>query len=152
MPRNNSQVNSHPNHFQSAKMKKRTSREDRLAPARVLFLLLLVCFWCGLPVFAAAVPEGFTVTQVATGMISVTRMALLPDGRILVCEQSGKVRVIENGVLRRARQSQTRRARSCSSTSTNRQAHWAGTRAETWALEPTASSTSLSATIATAPW
>jgi glucose/arabinose dehydrogenase len=27
-------------------------------------------------------------------------MALLPDGRILVCEQSGKIRVIENGVLR----------------------------------------------------
>jgi glucose/arabinose dehydrogenase len=27
-------------------------------------------------------------------------MALLPDGRILVCEQSGNIRVIENGVLR----------------------------------------------------
>src|SRR5919106_2347778 len=49
---------------------------------------------------AAAVPDGFAVTQVATGMTSVTRMELLPDGRILVCQQDGKIRVIENGVLR----------------------------------------------------
>src|SRR5688572_28802206 len=49
---------------------------------------------------AQELPDGFVATQVATGMTSVTRMELLPDGRILVCEQSGKVRVIENGVLR----------------------------------------------------
>src|ERR1051325_195968 len=79
MPRNNSQKNSRTLH--------------------ILFLLL-VCLSCALPVAAADVPEGFTVTQIATGMISVTRMALLPDARILVCEQSGKIRVIENGVLR----------------------------------------------------
>src|SRR5262245_42432804 len=81
------------------RLKKRTSWEEGLAPARVFFLLL-ICLLCALPVVAAEVPEGFTVTQIATGMISVTRMALLPDGRILVCEQSGKIRVIENGVLR----------------------------------------------------
>ena len=80
--------------------KKRTGQEEGLAPARIIFLLLLVCFFCELPVAAAEVPAGFTVTQIATGMISVTRMAVLPDGRILVCEQSGKLRVIENGVLR----------------------------------------------------
>src|SRR5689334_15391601 len=79
MPRNNSQQNSRTLH---------------------IFLLLLVSLCCALPAAAAEVPEGFTVTQIATGMISVTRMALLPDGRILVCEQSGKIRVIENGVLR----------------------------------------------------
>jgi glucose/arabinose dehydrogenase len=79
---------------------KRTSEEEGLAPARTCFLLLLICLLCALPAVAAEVPEGFTVTQVATGMTSVTRMALLPDGRILVCEQSGKLRVIENGVLR----------------------------------------------------
>jgi glucose/arabinose dehydrogenase len=63
-------------------------------------LLLLFCLFCELRGVATEVPEGFTVTQVATGMTSVTRMAVLPDGRILVCEQSGNVRVIENGVLR----------------------------------------------------
>jgi glucose/arabinose dehydrogenase len=49
---------------------------------------------------ASEVPDGFEVTQVATGMTSVTRMELLPDGRILVLEQGGNIRVIENGVLR----------------------------------------------------
>src|SRR3712207_403796 len=65
-----------------------------------IFLLLLICLFWQMPAVAAEVPEGFTVTQVATGMTSVTRMALLPDGRILVCEQGGTIRVIENGVLR----------------------------------------------------
>src|SRR5689334_9575797 len=61
-----------------------------------LALLLL------LPITANAVtlPDGFTLTQVATGMTSVTRMEFLPDGRILVLEQGGNIRVIENGVLR----------------------------------------------------
>src|SRR5215813_7854683 len=49
---------------------------------------------------ASFIPDGFTQTQVVTGMIGVTRMVLLPDGRILVCEQAGNIRVIENGVLR----------------------------------------------------
>src|ERR1043165_3771084 len=55
-----------------------------------------------LQITAAAVqlPDGFTLTQVATGMTSVTRMEFLPDGRILVLEQGGNIRVIENGVLR----------------------------------------------------
>src|SRR6185369_13937691 len=124
MPRSNSQVNSHTHHFNSSKSggkplfltcslftlqilfsrfhlscKKRTGQEEGLAPARIFFLLAMLLF-SALPVAAAEVPTGFTVTQIATGMISVTRMAVLPDGRILVCEQSGKIRVIENGVLR----------------------------------------------------
>src|SRR5215204_3070087 len=115
MPRTNSQINSYIDHFHSLKsggkplfltcsltrlLKNRTSQEEGLAPARICFLLLLFCLLSALPAMAAEVPEGFIVTQVATGMTSVTRMALLPDGRILICEQSGNVRVIENGVLR----------------------------------------------------
>ncbi|HSD47057.1 MAG TPA: PQQ-dependent sugar dehydrogenase, partial [Pyrinomonadaceae bacterium] len=61
-------------------------------------LALLLCFKT--LAWAQVVPDGFVSTQVATGMTSVTRMELLPDGRILVCEQSGRIRVIENGVLR----------------------------------------------------
>src|SRR5690242_21955320 len=49
---------------------------------------------------AVVLPDGFTLTQVAMGMTSVTRMEFLPDGRILVLEQGGNIRVIENGVLR----------------------------------------------------
>ncbi|HVF22219.1 MAG TPA: PQQ-dependent sugar dehydrogenase, partial [Pyrinomonadaceae bacterium] len=63
-----------------------------------LFLAVLLCLQ--IPTQAQELPDGFVATQVATGMTSVTRMELLPDGRILVLEQSGKVRVIENGVLR----------------------------------------------------
>src|SRR5215213_6827757 len=110
MPRSNSQIKSPTIHFHSffqephkrvfQEPDKRTSQEEGLAPARMFFLLLLVLLFSALPAVAAEVPDGFTASQVATGMTSVTRMALLPDGRILVCEQSGILRVIENGVLR----------------------------------------------------
>jgi glucose/arabinose dehydrogenase len=64
------------------------------------FIVLAVLLLFPTTGVAAEVPEGFSVTQVATGMTSVTRMELLPDGRILVLEQAGNIRVIENGVLR----------------------------------------------------
>src|SRR5215207_4266927 len=75
------------------------SRINSTPTLHILLLLLIFLFW-QIPAVATEVPEGFTVTQVATGMTSVTRMALLPDGRILVCEQGGTIHVIENGVLR----------------------------------------------------
>ena len=48
---------------------------------------------------AAAIPSGFTETQIATGLASPTAMAFAPDGRIFVCLQGGQVRVIKDGVL-----------------------------------------------------
>src|ERR1041385_6115581 len=47
----------------------------------------------------ATVPAGFTDTLVAGGLTTPTAMALAPDGRIFVCEQGGRLRVIKNGVL-----------------------------------------------------
>src|SRR6185369_4245233 len=47
----------------------------------------------------ATVPAGFTDSLVASGLTNPTAMALAPDGRIFVCEQGGKLRVIKNGVL-----------------------------------------------------
>jgi glucose/arabinose dehydrogenase len=64
------------------------------------FVVLAVFLLFEMTGLAAEVPDGFVVTQVATGMTSVTRIELLPDGRILVLEQGGNIRVIENGVLR----------------------------------------------------
>ncbi|HEY0730528.1 MAG TPA: PQQ-dependent sugar dehydrogenase, partial [Pyrinomonadaceae bacterium] len=61
--------------------------------------LLACCLLFVMTAGAQQVPAGFVATQVATGMVSVTRMEVLPDGRILVCEQSGRVRLIQNGVL-----------------------------------------------------
>ncbi len=49
--------------------------------------------------YAATVPAGFTDAIVATGLTNPTAMALAPDGRIFVCEQTGTLRVIKNGAL-----------------------------------------------------
>ena len=48
---------------------------------------------------AATVPAGFTDSLVAGGVNNPTAMALAPDGRIFVCEQTGALRVIKNGAL-----------------------------------------------------
>src|SRR5689334_15906834 len=47
---------------------------------------------------AATVPAGFTETTIS-GLTSPTAMALAPDGRIFVCEQTGALRVIKNDAL-----------------------------------------------------
>lgn len=47
----------------------------------------------------ATVPTGFTDSVVTAGLTDPTAMALAPDGRIFVCEQGGRLRVIKNGVL-----------------------------------------------------
>ena len=49
--------------------------------------------------YAATVPSGFTDSLVAGGLSTPTAMALAPDGRIFVCEQGGRLRVIKDGVL-----------------------------------------------------
>src|SRR4051812_33144226 len=51
------------------------------------------------PAFAATVPAGFTQTTVASGLSGPTLMAVTPDGRVLVSEAGGKLRVIKNGAL-----------------------------------------------------
>ena len=47
---------------------------------------------------AATLPSGFSETFVS-GLSSPTAMAIAPDGRVFVCEQSGDLRVIKNGAL-----------------------------------------------------
>jgi glucose/arabinose dehydrogenase len=47
----------------------------------------------------AVLPAGFTEKLVANGLNAATAMALTPDGRILVCEQGGALRVIKDDVL-----------------------------------------------------
>jgi glucose/arabinose dehydrogenase len=45
------------------------------------------------------VPEGFECKLVASGISGATGMALLPDGRILLCEQPGTLRLVRNDAL-----------------------------------------------------
>jgi glucose/arabinose dehydrogenase len=47
----------------------------------------------------AAVPVNFRDTSVASGLGSPTAVGFLPDGRILIPIQTGKVRVVRNGAL-----------------------------------------------------
>jgi glucose/arabinose dehydrogenase len=51
------------------------------------------------PAAAATLPPGFAETEVVSGLVSPTSMAIAPDGRIFVCEQEGRLLVIKNGVL-----------------------------------------------------
>ncbi len=44
-------------------------------------------------------PEGYRVDTIATGLDGAVAMEVMPDGRALVCEQPGDLRVIKDGVL-----------------------------------------------------
>ena len=48
---------------------------------------------------AANLKSGFSETLIATGLSRPTAMSFAPDGRVFVCQQSGQVRVIKDGVL-----------------------------------------------------
>ncbi|HVG08426.1 MAG TPA: PQQ-dependent sugar dehydrogenase [Thermoanaerobaculia bacterium] len=63
------------------------------------FRASLLAFLACLPLRAATLPPDFTETLLARGIVRPTAMALAPDGRIFVCEQTGALRVIKDGEL-----------------------------------------------------
>ena len=67
----------------------------RHLPALVGLALLLAA---ACPAAAATLPSGFSESYVG-GIDSATAMAIAPDGRLFVCQQTGALRVIKNGVL-----------------------------------------------------
>ena len=71
---------------------------SRLQPGLVLFGAAVILA-STVSINAATVPTGFTDSVVVNGLTNPTAMAFAPDGRIFVCEQGGKLRVIKNGVL-----------------------------------------------------
>jgi glucose/arabinose dehydrogenase len=76
----------------------RRPHRNRHFTERWLLFLALVVF--GSPqARAATVPTGFTETVIATGISNPTAMQFAPDGRLFVCEQGGRLRVIKDGVL-----------------------------------------------------
>ena len=48
---------------------------------------------------ASTLRPNFIESQIVAGLASPTAMAFAPDGRIFVCEQGGRLRVVKNGVL-----------------------------------------------------
>ena len=64
--------------------------------AACAFLMLTIGATAGR---AATLPSGFTEALVASGLNNPTAMQFAPDGRLFVCEQGGRLRVIKNGAL-----------------------------------------------------
>src|SRR5215813_6059899 len=61
--------------------------------------LVIIFFFCAHTSMAQIYPSGFSQVLVANGIASPTVMAFAPDGRLFVAQQTGALRVIENGVL-----------------------------------------------------
>jgi glucose/arabinose dehydrogenase len=80
-------------------MQNRLTRHLRLANGRLPAALLVCALWDPSTLHAAALPNGFYETAVASGLSSPTAMQFSPDGRLFVCLQGGQLRVIKNGAL-----------------------------------------------------
>src|SRR5947199_6957536 len=66
--------------------------------ARALALTLLMYAVAALPLLAAIPPAGFADALV-TNVASPTALAFTPDRRLLITQQTGQLRVYENGAL-----------------------------------------------------
>ncbi len=62
-------------------------------------LTLFATFICAAGSCAASLPDGFTERRVAGGLTGATAMAFAPDGRLFVCQQDGRLRVVKDGEL-----------------------------------------------------
>ena len=67
--------------------------------SHLINFLLAVVALAGAPVHAATLPSGFSESVIASGLQAPTAMQFAPDGRLFVCEQGGRLRVIKNGAL-----------------------------------------------------
>jgi glucose/arabinose dehydrogenase len=67
--------------------------------AHAFGLVLAIATVATTPTAAATLPTGFTEAQIASGLASPTAMQFAPDGRLFVCEQGGRLRVIKDGAL-----------------------------------------------------
>jgi len=71
--------------------------------SRLVIACILAALAAGLaatePARAAQLPSGFSESTVVSGLEAPTAMAISRDGRIFVCEQGGRLRVIKNGQL-----------------------------------------------------
>src|SRR5262249_55378748 len=45
-------------------------------------------------------PRGFAMARVVGGLTAATALAVAPDGRVFLCEQTGALRVVQDGQLR----------------------------------------------------
>jgi len=71
----------------------------RSGPAKRLLVSVLACAGIAAPAWAIQLPSDFVVEDAAAGagFDTPTALAFTPDGRIIVCEKSGLVWVVQNG-------------------------------------------------------
>lgn len=63
----------------------------------VFYIILFIFLLSVPPAFAGTLPTGFTESNIVTGLSSPVGMAFLPDGRMLVIEQAGAIKLVSNG-------------------------------------------------------
>lgn len=69
-----------------------------LIPFSFLLVVILCVSHPASNISAAELPAGFTETRIATGL-NPTTMTFTPDGRLLLCEKHGVVRVVNDGKM-----------------------------------------------------
>ncbi|RBL92792.1 PQQ-dependent sugar dehydrogenase [Chitinophaga flava] len=62
------------------------------------YAMILLLLW-SITTLSQSLPSNFQRVQVTGGISNPTAMAFLPDGRILVCQETGQLRVVKNGAL-----------------------------------------------------
>jgi glucose/arabinose dehydrogenase len=67
--------------------------------ARTIGVLLVLVGLAAASARAATLPAGFREMLIANGLANPTAMQFAPDGRLFVCEQAGRLRVVKNGAL-----------------------------------------------------
>ena len=80
-------------------MKVVTLRVSSVLSATILAVLLAMLVYSSSASGAANFQNGFAQARVTGGLVQPTAMAVAPDGRIFVAEQSGKLRVIKRDKL-----------------------------------------------------
>ncbi|RPD38275.1 DUF7594 domain-containing protein [Chitinophaga barathri] len=66
---------------------------------QVMFFLLLCLLLPAMQSYAQTLPANFQRVLVTGGLTGPTSFAQLPDGRILICQQNGQLRVFKNNAL-----------------------------------------------------
>lgn len=75
------------------------SPEATIRPGSALLWALALVVGISGPSFSQSYPPGFNDTQVVANLNVPTTFAFVPDGRMVIAEQSGAIRIFEDGIL-----------------------------------------------------
>lgn len=70
-----------------------------MVAAKKIILFFGILFLHNLSILSQSYPASFSQVVVVNGLSAPTAMAFAPDGRIFICQQSGALKIVKNGVL-----------------------------------------------------